>query len=433
MSPDAMMLSSIIHDAMIQKVKGRTSTTDSTEICTEIGDGSSVDWQSMADASERSPVHSEVPQPSFVNYESKVDTVQLDDGVQEASCTENFFKSVSYAEPFVPSQPSAGLSHLSDPMYIPPPPGLGGSSEADLQATLVDLLAKLTQPAQPSYHPQCMLAPDFQTQFEFQTQCMLAAHSLNMRAALCRSTLKHMDDLSVQKAAKPEKKQKKQKASKSSQEETIKLGEKTMKLKNQATLDFRAQKLRSLPEKLGEFDQVTTLILSRNKLASLPSNIGQLQKLQVLNLSHNFELTALPDSFGQLRSLQTLLLHDNKLSKLPENFGELESLHLLYLQSNKLTCLPESFVKLKALQILDLRRNLLTYLPESFGNLTRLQTLSLQYNRLSSLPKTFTNLHNLQELNLWSNPIPRSALPEFIGDIRELQPLKYGHPGSAGA
>jgi len=402
-------MSVISADAMIptsRREKERTSTTESTEI----GDESSVEWQSMAHASELCEVQPH-PASDIVNYASKIDTVQLDDEAEEASCTANFFKSVSYAEPFVPLQPPPGLGHHPE-IDMSPPPGLGGPLEGDLQAPLADLLAGL---AQPFYNPHDLYFPDFQT------QCMIAAHSLEMRAALCRSTLKHMDDLSVHNTGKPEKKQK---ASKSSPEKTV-------KLKNQATLDFRAQKLRSLPEKLGELDQVTTLILSRNKLASLPSNIGQLQKLQLLNLSHNFELTALPDGFGQLRSLQTLLLHDNKLSKLPENFGELESLQLLYLQSNKLTCLPESFGKLKALQILDLRRNVLTYLPEDFGNLTRLQTLSLQYNRLSSLPKTFSNLHNLQELNLWSNPIPRSALPEVIGEIRELQPLKYGHPGSA--
>jgi hypothetical protein len=392
---------------------------------TEIGDNSSVEWLSMGDASELCEVQ---PQAA------------LDDEVEEASCTANFFKSVPYAEPSVPIQ----LPPVLSDMYLSPPPGLGGPLEGDLQAPLTDLLAGLAQPstthtadllaglappfyhphdhrlaglAQPFYHPHPLQFPDFQT------QCMLAAHSLEMRAALCRSAMKHMDDLPGRNIVKPEKKQK---ASKSSPEKTV-------KLKNQATLDFRAQKLRSLPEKLGELDQVQSLILSRNKLASLPSNIGQLQKLQLLNLSHNFELTALPDSFGLLRSLQTLLLHDNKLLKLPENFGELESLQLLYLQSNKLTCLPESFGKLKALQILDLRRNVLTHLPEDFGNLTRLQTLSLQYNRLSSLPKTFSNLHNLQELNLWSNPLPRSALPEVIGEIRELQPLKYGHPGSAQA
>jgi len=379
---------------MTPTMSWNTSTTDNS---TDIGDESSVEWQSMADASELGDV-----QPQKVH---------LDVEVEKASCTANFFKSVSYAEPFVPLQPPPGLGQLSaSEVDMAPPPGLG--LEGDLQAPLEDLLAGL---AQPFYNQHDLYYPDYQT------QCMVAAHALELRAALCRSTLKHMDDLAVRNNVKPEKKQK---ASKSSPEKTV-------KLKNQATLDYRAQKLRALPEKLGELDQVTTLILSRNKLASLPSNIGQLQKLQLLNLSHNFELTALPDSFGKLRSLQTLLLHDNKLSKLPENFGELESLQLLYLQSNKLTCLPESFSKLKALQILDLRRNVLTYLPEDFGQLTKLQTLSLQYNRLSSLPKTFSNLSNLQELNLWSNPIPRSALPEVIGEIRELQPLKYGHPGSA--
>jgi len=414
------MMSADSMSSISQKEKEWTSTTDSTEI----GDGSSVEWLSMADA----PEPCEVPQPALntVKYGSKIDTVHLDDEAEEASCTANFFKSVSYAEPFVPLQPPPGLGQQSEigmsrrtslghaEPFVPlqPPPGLGGALGGDLQAPLADLLAGLAQPIQ---NPHDLYFPDFQT------QCMLAAHSLEMRAALCRSTLKHMDDLAVRNSVKPEKKQKPSKSS----------SDKTVKLKNQATLDFRAQKLRSLPEQLGQLDQVTTLILSRNKLASLPSNIGHMQNLQLLNLSHNFELTSLPEGFGQLRSLQTLLLHDNKLSKLPENFGELESLQLLYLQSNKLTCLPESFSKLKALQILDLRRNVLTSLPEDFGSLTRLQTLSLQYNRLSSLPKTFSNLINLQELNLWSNPIPRSALPEVIGEIRELQPLKYGHPGSA--
>jgi Leucine-rich repeat (LRR) protein len=452
-------------DSMVRVASGSgDSMAHTSTAATEAGEDETVDeWLSVGDV----PALQELREALAVHAGScatRLDTAELDDEGDEASAAFNFFKSVSYAEPFVPIRPPPGIPPpgilLGSKVEAPPPAGLVPptrlASKMQLQEPKGSPLrgearpfeSKMQMPLNGLARPFCPAPNFYQKNFareaalqsalqfsstNFASLQIASAHSLELQAALCRSTANYMD---TQKQKLVEFRAEKKEAEKQRQSDTKKKkaatkggSDKVVKFKNQKTLDFRARKLRSLPE-MGNLDSVQSLILSRNKLPSLPESFGQLQALQLLNLSHNFELTSLPDSFGQLKSLQTLLLHDNKLSALPENFGELQSLQILYLQSNKLARLPDSFAKLKALEILDLRRNVLSSLPEDFGQLIALQTLSLQYNRLSSLPRTFCQLHNLKEVNLWSNPLPRSALPETIGELCELQPLKFGHPSS---
>jgi Leucine-rich repeat (LRR) protein len=186
-----------------------------------------------------------------------------------------------------------------------------------------------------------------------------------------------------------------------------------------------SEKLAELPESLGRLTQLQSLDLSNNRLTALPEWLGQLTQLQSLDLSNN-RLTALPEWLGQLKQLQSLDLSRNQLTVLPKSLGQLTQLQSLSLSDNQLTALPEWLGQLTRLQSLDVSRNQLTVLPKSLGQLTQLESLKLSGNQLTELPESLGRLTRLRELSLYDNTLTES--PKVLGRLTSLETLRIDSP-----
>ena len=112
------------------------------------------------------------------------------------------------------------------------------------------------------------------------------------------------------------------------------------KTEESALLDFRREKIRTLPPEIGELQSLTVLNLGFNRLSALPAEIGELSNLKVLYLNDN-NLKTLPPEIGQLSNLRELYLSGNPLNDLPAELEKLPKLTKLNLGINQLSLLLE--------------------------------------------------------------------------------------------
>ena len=89
---------------------------------------------------------------------------------------------------------------------------------------------------------------------------------------------------------------------------------------------------------------------------------------------------------------------------LPPELGDMEGLEWLYLTNNHFS----------------------GTLPSSISNLKRLKILAMPNNTFSSFPEELGNIESLEELNASNAFTGGGALPESIGNLRNLTAFVVG-------
>lgn len=120
-------------------------------------------------------------------------------------------------------------------------------------------------------------------------------------------------------------------------------------------IDFKGQKLKTLPTEISRFTNVQYLDLSKNNLKKFPEEICRFKYLQVLNLSRN-KIDSLPPCLCELEHLRVLNLNNTEIYSLPENIDGLKSLTHLDLWGSHVGEFPDNIHYLKEhLKVIDLR------------------------------------------------------------------------------
>lgn len=192
-----------------------------------------------------------------------------------------------------------------------------------------------------------------------------------------------------------------------------------------SVLDLSHQELTVVPEEILAFKNLEKLLLHDNQLCDFPSFLGELQQLKQLDISHN-RISILPPQLGKLALLRSVFMLGNTILELPEAFGQLAQLEVLHLQHNKLSSLPDSFCELKALRELDLHDNLIERLPECLRGMKQLKSLKLGVpshfgNPLSQLPEWIGELRELEEISLAKTIL--TAIPKSFSSLKKLRVL----------
>ncbi|ORX49156.1 L domain-like protein [Hesseltinella vesiculosa] len=198
--------------------------------------------------------------------------------------------------------------------------------------------------------------------------------------------------------------------------------------------------LEEIDERLGEeFGALTHVDFRNNRLSSLPLTFGRLQQLTVLDLSHN-RFNDIPPALFQLTQLRDLNLSNNAITMLPQEIQSLQALELVNLSNNAIgPSLPKEIVTLTRLKKLQLEHNKLTDFPlDWFVACPYLFDLTLSNNRLATLMTVMTKeicLPNLQRLDVRHNRLyelpDQLQMPKlkemFLADNALVTPSKSGY------
>ncbi|KAL2629207.1 hypothetical protein R1flu_013893 [Riccia fluitans] len=194
-------------------------------------------------------------------------------------------------------------------------------------------------------------------------------------------------------------------------------------------LDFRAERLESLPESFSHLKMLRECALHCPLLRELPGSFGSLESLKQLILECDI-LEMLPDSFGNLDNLKVLKLHDcHNLERLPDSICRLRELHMMeLLNCRNLEELPIDIGCLENIQSLIIknawgsRGGKLQSLPDSLGNLPNLQRLSVENTDVKELPSSIGDLQSLEHLTVSNKQL--QELPASLGRLEKLQVLE---------
>lgn len=201
-------------------------------------------------------------------------------------------------------------------------------------------------------------------------------------------------------------------------------------LESLAYLDLRWNSITSPLPDLSELKLIEYFLLGANQLnGEIPAWIANLRALERLDFSHNKFSGSLPTELGTLHDLRSLKLQNNQLEGiLPPEIGNLKYLKSLDLSNNQLTgSVPEQLGSLSSLRHLNLSNNELSgNLPESMEELGRLFYLDLRWNLLTGPLPDLSEVEPIETLLLTDNEF-RSEIPEWIGNLRNLERLDISH------
>jgi len=233
-----------------------------------------------------------------------------------------------------------------------------------------------------------------------------------------------------------------------------------------------------IPTEIKVLKKLDDLDLKYNSMSgTIPLELGELPMLRVLELSYNYLEGPLPKTFENLESLRTLALDSNLLTGPIFVINEMPDLEYIYLEHNefggtmdrfflnemsKLIQLDLSDNNFKGnlpdhllafdLTVLDVANNALTgTFPENFPENNNLLFLSIEGNQIKgTIPDTIRNLGELLHLDISDNLMTGtlspalasmdklvhlfldynsfldSQIPDFFGDMTNLQQLTLG-------
>jgi Leucine-rich repeat (LRR) protein len=173
-------------------------------------------------------------------------------------------------------------------------------------------------------------------------------------------------------------------------------------LKMLKKIDFRGNKITTLPKTFQKLELLEELDLSNNKFQSFPIEIRNIEPLKKLNLSWNY-IENISASLKNLKNLKELNLESNSLIEIPITLCEAYNLKKLNLSNNNIKKITKSIKLLKNLKIFNLYGNKLKNIPEEIGNLKMLEDLKIARNNLNQLPRDLLKLSRLKSITINKN------------------------------
>ncbi|KAG1459533.1 hypothetical protein G6F46_002151 [Rhizopus delemar] len=231
-------------------------------------------------------------------------------------------------------------------------------------------------------------------------------------------------------------------------------------------IDFRVNKLKSLPDSIQLLQNLTSVLLPHNEFETIPSVLFQLENLKELDMSHNRlkQVTISDANIEQLdlshnvieemqisnasavKSLVKLDLSHNKIKTLPDIILHAGKIKELQVSQNQLDILFRGDVTLPSLVRLDASDNQLTRITtgssdfpklievalrnnrmteagmKGLGGAPNIQTLDISSNKLKDIPLTaIIHLIHLQRLDVRANDIQQ--IPYELGQLEELKAI----------
>ncbi|CAO3665316.1 unnamed protein product [Rhizopus stolonifer] len=203
-------------------------------------------------------------------------------------------------------------------------------------------------------------------------------------------------------------------------------------------IDFRVNKLSSLPESIELLQNLTSVLLPHNEFETIPSVLFKLDNLKELDMSHNrlcqisisdstierldlshneIEEILIPNA-STVKNLTKIDLGHNKMKRLPDAIMHASKLNDLQASQNKLEILFTGDVSLPTLMRLDVSNNQLTRMTTGSLNLPKLVEVSLQNNKMTEAGMMgLKGAPHIQTLDISSNKlkdIPVSALVHLV-------------------
>jgi len=142
----------------------------------------------------------------------------------------------------------------------------------------------------------------------------------------------------------------------------------------------------SIIDNIDRLEHLEELTLSGCSMEAIPESILNLSRLKLINFRYN-KIETLPNFIGRLSNLIYLDLSINKIQKIPKSIGCLKKLKIIWLYDNEIETLPEEIGELTLLEDLGLEIYKLNEIPKSITNLGSLKQLDFFLTKVEDLQK----------------------------------------------
>lgn len=199
--------------------------------------------------------------------------------------------------------------------------------------------------------------------------------------------------------------------------------DKILQLQNLRWLELEYCQISHLPLPICELTRLEALDLGGNPLARLPREIGQLRELRCLTIgqSHDACLAEIPDTFGELQALHYLRLYPLAMPVAALGLERFPNLRYLGIHSQSI---PECVAPLTGLHGLAVDCTKHGRLPDFIGEMRDLEYLRVTHTPLAEVPAWISRLKRLRALHLYSDiAMDLAALVDAVSGLEDLLEL----------